>query len=217
MRRAATIGVLAAAVAAVPDSASADPQRAGAQVEAFVGGSVCLDGRASCSRTAHPLTGRMQPSFGGGVNLGFRPRPWIVVGAMYRVGMFDPDYADGLDVIDAVHQHTVGVGVRPILVLGRFDLGLQVGVAYSRQIADVRERGRGEFTQGVSLVTGVTADVFVTDHVFLGLGVDALVNLHGTVCRRTELLTTCARAVGRVPLIPNHQLLFGARVGTTFG
>ena len=212
------IGLVAAIVAGAPASAGAEPARGGGQVEAFAGGSFCIDGRVGCSRTSLPVTGGMEPSFGGGLGLGVRPRPWILIAALYRAGRFDPDYADvGREVYDAVVQHTIAVAVRPILPVWRFDLGLGLGVGYSRQAADYREPGRRDFTQGVTLVSGITADAFVTDHVFAGVGVDVLINLHGAVCRRTYIASDCGRASGRVALTPNHQVLFGLRIGTTFG
>ena len=216
--RVARVGGWVIVAGLLSSTAEAAPARSGAQLEGSVGASVCIPGRADCTRSALPVTGRMQPSFGGGVAVGARPRPWIAFMAMYRAGMFDPDYVDiDGDVLEYVLQHTAGVGVRPILPIWRFDLGLQLGAAYSRQTAGYREPGRRDYTQGFSIVTGVTVDLFVTDHVFVGAGADMIFDIHGVSCRRTSSTTTCGRASELSSFTPNHQLLFGLRVGTTFG
>jgi hypothetical protein len=207
--------VAAALLAGAPASTRAEPARSGAQVEAFAGGSACIDGSAGCSRDAPPITGRTQPSFGGGLAVGGRPRPWIFLAALYRVGLFDPDY-QGVEG-DHIVQHTIAFAVRPILPVWRFDLGLNLGVGYSRQAVDFRESGRRDFTQGATFIAGITIDTFVTDHIFAGVGADMLLNLHGTMCRRTQFVTDCARVVEGIAFTPNHQVLFGFRIGTTFG
>jgi hypothetical protein len=214
-RRAAFTAIL---VGLLSTTAEAAPARSGAQLEGSVGASVCIEGRVDCTRTALPVSGRMQPSFGGGVAVGARPRPWIAFMALYRAGLFDPDYVDmNGEVLEYVQQHTAGVAVRPILPLWRFDLGVQLGAGYSRQTAGYREPGRRDYTQGFSIITGVTVDYFVTDHVFAGVGADMIFDIHGVLCRRTNSTTTCGRSLDPFAFTPNHQLLFGLRVGTTFG
>jgi hypothetical protein len=213
---ASTIGGLLAVGA--PTTTFAAPARHGGQIEGLAGISVCIDGRAGCTREAVPIRGDMGPSFGGGLALGARPLPWLVIAGLYRAGLFDPDYSDGEgEIHDRIVQHTVGLVVRPILPVWRFDFGLNLGVGYSRQSADFRETGRREFTQGASFITGVTIDAFITDHLFAGFGVDVLANLHGTVCRRTHVVTDCLRAFPSVTFGPNHQVLLGVRFGSTFG
>ncbi len=206
------------AIALLPATARAEPQRIGAQVEALGGLAFCVDGPPECERDALPVPGRMQPSFGGGVAIGARPRPWIIVAAVYRAGLFDPDYG-GVDgkLIDHVVQHTIAAAVRPVLPVWRMDFGLTLGVGYSHQSADFHESGRREFTQGATFITGLTIDGFITDHVFAGIGAEMLANLHGAVCRQTSVVSSCVAFMPRDAVTPNHQVLFGLRLGSTFG
>ena len=218
MRTTAAIALAVALVVGVPASARAEPQRIGAQVEAFGGAAFCIDGRADCDREALPVRGDMQPSFGGGLAIGGRPRPWIALLAIYRAGLFDPDYIDVEgEVLDRVVQHTIAAAVRPVLPVWRFDLGFTFGVGYSYQGADYHEPGRRDFTQGVTFIGGLTFDGFFTDHLFAGVGVDVLANIHGAVCRRTNTASSCSTVVPDIAFTPNHQVIFGLRIGSTFG
>jgi hypothetical protein len=189
------------------------PRREGGQLELLLGATACMPGESQCSVDDD---GRTWPSFGGGVNLGWRINPYFMIGAGYRYGMFHPDY----DFIaardyDFAHQHGVYALFRPILPIGRVDLALDIGPGYSGQFF---ERGGNErdFSHGFSFIFGPSIDVFVTDRFFIGAKVDFLLNSHRQVCTKTADRTVCTEP-GDDAIAPVHQVIYGLHLGGTFG
>lgn len=218
-----SLSIAAAVIAsqAVATPASADPNRRGIQVEGMIGGAGCLDGRVDCERDEPDdlLSGRSRPSFGTGVALGVRPLRWLMVGGLYRWGMFDPAYrSDGQDTYRWSGQHTAAVFVRPIIPIWRVDLGLNIAPGYSRQVFRRHGPVDRDYSQGFALLTGPTVDIFVTEHLFLGGEVDLIFNTQRRACQRREQGTTCFDiGDGDQPSpAPTHQLLFGFHIGGTF-
>jgi hypothetical protein len=189
-------------------------ERRGGQIEGLVGLSACMPGRASCERGegATITVGDTRPSFGAGVNAGWRATRWLMLGGAYRFGMLDPDYDLPYNV---AYQHSGYFVVRPILPVWRLDFGLDLGPGGSRQTFRL-QNGDMDFSQGFSFLVGPTVDLFITRRVFLGAKVDLLINGHRTTCRERGDRTTCTRSADE-QLAPVHQVLFGLHIGATFG
>jgi hypothetical protein len=192
------------------------PRREGGQIEFFAGATACIPGEAECSIDATGIDGFTLPGFGMGVNLGWRANRYVMVGGAYRFGMFHPDF----DVVAAsdyryAFQNSVYAVVRPILPIGRVDLGVDLGPGWSRQ-EFIRDGDRRDYSQGFSFVIGPTIDVFLTDRFFLGAKVDFLLNAHGEVCSQAGDRTVCTSAGSR-DVAPVHQVIYGIHLGGTFG
>ena len=197
--------------------AEARPNKRGFQLEGMIGGAACMPGRAPCRQNETLFNGYTRPSFGTGGALGFRPVKWFMVGGIYRFGLFHPVYkTDDDSNYKWAGQHTVGLLFRPILPLGRLDLGLNLAPAYSRQIFRLNQGSDRDLSQGFAFLVGPTLDVFITDNFFLGAGVDFVFNSQKKVCQSREGVTTCTTKPVRM-VAPTHQVLFGLRVGGTFG
>jgi hypothetical protein len=210
----------AAALVAIPATAEAAPdvQRRGGQWEILVGGTGCIPGRADCKRDQVGVAiGTTRPSFGTGATLGWRAARFFMIGGAYRFGMFDPDYEvveTGIDYRVA-YQHSAFLVLKPILPIWRFDLGLDLGPGYSRQVFR-RSALDKDFSQGFAFLIGPSIDFFITQRVFLGGKVDFILNAHREVCEERSGSRNCARSERR-HLAPVHQVLFGFHLGGTFG
>jgi hypothetical protein len=214
----AAAAALVVFVHAEPASAHPDVERSGVQFEGLIGGSNCLPGKVHCRADNPTLNGITRGSFGTGVSLGWRAASWFMLGAGYRFGLFRPDYQTvGLDAdYDWGAQHTVVALARPILPIWRFDLGVNIGPGFSRQLFRF-ENGDKDFTQGFTFLTGPTVDIFVTRHVFLGFEADFIFNVHDDVCQRRGNEINCIDGRRDSDLAPVHQVIYGFHVGGTFG
>jgi hypothetical protein len=192
------------------------PRREGGQIEFFAGATACIPGEAECNIDAAGIDGFTLPSFGMGVNLGWRANRYVMLGGAYRFGMFHPDF----DVVAAsdyrfAYQNSIYAVVRPILPIGRVDIGVDLGPGWSRQVFQ-RDGDRRDYSQGFSFIIGPTVDVFVTDRFFIGAKVDFLLNAHAEVCSQAGNRTTCTGASSR-DVAPVHQVIYGIHLGGTFG
>lgn len=192
------------------------PERRGIQIEGMIGGAGCIPGRAPCRYQGELFSGYTQPSLGVGGTLGWRARKWFLIGAMYRLGMFTPNYDGENSNYRYAAQHTVALVLRPILPIWRFDLGLNVAPGYSRQVFRYDRSKDRDWTQGFSMMVGPTIDVFITDRFFLGAEVDFIFNTQRRVCIERGDTQQCANDPAR-PLAPTHQALFGLHLGGTIG
>ena len=189
------------------------PRRQGGQIELLLGATACLPGETRCNIDDD---GRTWPSFGGGVNLGWRVNPYFMFGVGYRYGMFHPDYDFvAASDYDFAHQHSVYALFRPIIPIGPVDIGLDIGPGYSGQFF---ERGGNErdFSHGFSFLFGPSINVFVTDRFFIGAKVDFLLNSHRQICTATGERTVCTEP-GNEDVAPVHQVIYGLHLGGTFG
>jgi len=202
---------------ALSATAAADENRRGIQVEGMVGGSACMNGRADCHYDHVEFDGRTRPSFGTGLTIGARPLRWLMVGGMYRWGMFNSSYHT-LSETDAYRwsgQHTAAVFIRPMIPVWRFDLGFNVAPGYSRQVFRRNEGRDADYSQGFAMLVGPTVDVYLTDRFFIGAEVDLVFNAHRESCRRRGGETSCTEQPQPSPA-PTHQALFGLNFGWTF-
>lgn len=192
------------------------PKREGAQVEALVGGSNCLPGRAACKAGNDTLNGATRGAVGGGVAVGWRARRWMFVGAAYRGGMLRPDYEIvGGGSYERAAQHSILPVVRPILPVWRFDLGLNLAPGYSRQTFHREGRDR-DYTHGLAFGVGPVVDLYVTKRFFLGFQADFIFNAHRNVCEVRASATPCVQHAERHPN-PVHQAIYGLHLGLTTG
>jgi hypothetical protein len=193
-----------------------EPERHGLQIEGMIGGAGCIPGRAPCRYQEDTFSGYTQPSLGLGVTLGWRARSWLMVGALYRLGMFAPNYDGPASNYRYAAQHTAAVLIRPILPVWRLDLGLNVAPGYARQVFRYDRSDDRDYTQGFSMMVGPTIDVWLGDRFFLGAEVDFIFNTQRRVCLQRGNAELCANDPER-PLAPTHQSLFGLHLGGTIG
>jgi len=207
----------ASALAWQGTASAVEPNRRGGQIEGMIGGAACIPGRAPCHQSDLLFDGTTLPSFGTGVALAARPVRWFMLGGIYRFGMFHPRYdvSDGPDYRWA-GQHTVGFLMRPILPIWRFDLGFNIAPGYSRQIFKLDAGRDRDISQGFAMLIGPTFDVFLTERFFIGGGVDFIFNTQKKVCQSRGGTTECGVKLER-RVAPTHQVLFGFRLGGTFG
>jgi hypothetical protein len=193
-----------------------EPRRRGVQIEGMIGGAGCIPGRAPCRYRDDFLSGYTQPSLGTGATIGWRARSWLLVGAMYRLGMFAPNY-DGLDSnLRYAAQHTVAAVFRPILPVWRLDLGLNIAPGYARQVFRYERTRDRDWSQGFSVMVGPTIDVWLGKRFFLGAEVDFIFNTQRRVCVTRGSSELCSNRPER-QIAPTHQSLFGLHLGGTIG
>jgi hypothetical protein len=185
--------------------------RRGGQIELLLGATACMPADASCG-TGGGIASATLPSFGMGLNGGWRVNPYFMVGGAYRFGLFHP--GSDLDV-RLGQQHSIYAIVRPIFPVGRVDLGIDLGVGYSHQMFH-REGDRRDVSQGASFVLGPTLNVFLTDRFFLGAKIDFLLNAHYRVCSVVGDSRTCTPPEPG-DIAPVHQVIYGIHLGGTFG
>jgi len=210
---AAAIGLLA------PNAAEAKPKRRGLQKEFMIGASTCISGRAECSAENDAIAGRTNPHVGVGVTLGYRPLRFLMFGAAFNLGFFNPEYeAAGADVYRHARQHSYFGIMRLILPIWRFDIGLEVGPGWSRQIFRGTEKlpFSRVFSQGFAMKTGPVIDIFVTRRLFLGIRADIIINRHNRVCTDDlEWQRSCASAQD-TDQAAVHQVTTGFHIGSVF-
>lgn len=184
----------------------------------MIGATACIPGRAPCRHDDSFIDGSTLPSFGAGAALAARPVRWFMLGVIYRYGMFNPSYevSSGTNYRWAA-QHTVGFLMRPILPVWRFDFGLNLAPSFARQVfrLDTSDRDR-DFSQGFAMLVGPNIDVFVTERFFIGAGADFIFNTQKKVCSVRGGDRSCSTSPER-RVAPTHQVLFGLRLGGTFG
>lgn len=155
----------------------------------------------------------MEPSFAIGGNIGFRPIPWLIFGGLYRWGMFNPDFdVAGSDRYQWAGQHTVGLFVRPVLPIWRFDLGVNIAPSYARQVFVRNNNSAEDYSQGFAVLVGPTIDFFLTDRFFIGAEIDFVFNTQNELCRNVGGEVRCFED-DELAIAPTHQVLFGLHVG----
>jgi len=207
---------LGLATLVAPSARAEKPVREGVQLEGLIGGSACMPGRAPCRYEDELFTGNTRPSFGMGATLGWRARRWFLLGAAYRLGMFDPSYSGDSSDYSYAAQHTVAFVMRPIIPIWRFDLGLNVAPGFGRQVFHYQGSADRDWSQGFSMMVGPTIDVFITKRFFIGGEVDFIFNTQRRVCSERGRSEVCSNDPER-SVAPTHQALFGLHLGGTFG
>jgi hypothetical protein len=208
----------AAALAPAPALAKPKVDRKGGQGALLMGAAFCVPGRLADCQPGNDITigGENQPSFGMGLELGWRANRFVWIGAAYNLGLFNTS----VEVLnegtyDALRQHAVYGVIRPVLPIWRFDFGLDLGFGWSRQVAAF-DRDNKDLTQGFSAKIAPVVDIFLGRRLFIGAKADLILNEHREACRVRGDVRTCEKT-SRDELAPLNQLIFGVHIGGTFG
>lgn len=191
-------------------------QRRGIQLEGMIGGAGCIPGRAPCRYDTQFFSGYTAPSLGLGATIGWRAAPWLMVGGMYRLGMFTPLYDGPSPRYSVAAQHTVAAFIRPILPIWRLDLGFNLAPGYGRQTFHFDRSDDRDYSQGFSILLGPTIDFWVRPRLFLGAEIDFIFNTQRRVCSQRGGADRCLISPTN-QVAPTHQSLFGFHIGGTFG
>ena len=205
----------------LPDIAQAKqpknkPERKGGQAELMVGASVCIPGKSDCQAEG---VGNTAPSIGMAFDLGWRAHPAFFIGAGYGVGWFNPNWDDGFGerlYNNAFQQGVFGV-LRAYIPIWRIDIGFELSPGWSRQtfVAAEDQNFRRSYTQGFALRPGLSLDIWLGRHVFLGAKVDTIFNVHREACLKTETSRECDLG-GDSGHARVHQLIGGVHFGGSF-
>lgn len=213
--RALVVGCSLLLLAREAGAAELEPKRKGFQIDVAGGLSFCLPGGAArCKR----VDGVTAPQAGGVVTMGYRPRSWLLAGLSYEFGLLRPTHTDilgsnGRPLYGLARHQGIFAVVRTGVDVGRVDLGLEVGLGYSQQVAPyVHEDFRGQRygTRGFAARVTPLIAVYLTRRVYLGLRWDVTLNFHRSqACGPSP----CPGPV-RAPTFGHHALL-GAMFGVT--
>ncbi|WP_157595155.1 hypothetical protein [Plesiocystis pacifica] len=190
------------------------PKRRGGQAEVLAGASACLPGPGDCKDDS---LGKTAPSVGMAFDIGYRAHPGFFIGAGYQVGWFNPTWSledDQPEFSNAYQQGIFGV-LRGYWSLWRFDIGFELAPGWSRQTFVRSEGDTRHYSQGFALRPGLSLDIFVSRHVFLGAKADVIFNLHRQICERTGNDTICEGGLD-IRQARVHQLIGGVHVGGVF-
>lgn len=187
----------------------------GVQLEGMIGGAGCIPGRAPCRYDTQFFNGYTAPSLGLGLTLGWRPASWIMVGGMYRLGMFSPRYDGRGSGYSIATQHTVSAFIRPILPIWRLDIGVNFAPGYGRQTFHFERNHDRDYSQGFSMLLGPTIDFWVLPRFFVGAEIDFVFNAQRRVCSLRGGSDSCVVNPSN-QVAPTHQSLFGFHMGGTF-
>lgn len=198
---------------ATAEAGNNKPKRKGGQAEVMVGASTCVPGKGECKADG---MGQTAPSVGMAFDLGWRAHRSFFLGAGYGVGWFNPTWqATGQREFRSAFQQGVFGILRTYIPIWRIDIGLELAPGWSRQTF-VRQTGASRtYSQGFALRPGLSLDIWVSRHVFLGAKVDMIFNFHGEVCEKTRSSRTCDLGLSlRQSRV--HQLIGGVHVGGNF-
>jgi hypothetical protein len=189
------------------------PKRKGGQAEVMVGASACVPGKGECK---DETLGSTKPSVGMAFDIGWRAHPAFFIGAGYGIGWFNPTWetATGREFRSAYNQGVFGI-LRAYIPIWRIDIGFEVAPGWSRQTFVNKGGGARNYSQGFALRPGLSLDIWLGRHVFIGAKVDFIFNFHNENCLKTSSMRDCT--IGddfRQTRV--HQLIGGVHVGGSF-
>jgi hypothetical protein len=199
---------------ALPTEAHAGkPKRKGGQAEVMVGASACIPGKGECK---DETLGSSSPSVGMAFDIGWRAHPAFFVGAGYGIGWFNPTWetATGREFRSAYNQGVFGI-LRAYIPIWRIDIGFEVAPGWSRQTFVTKGGGSRNYSQGFALRPGLSLDIWLGSHFFIGGKLDFIFNFHNEMCLKTKSARDCS--IGddfRQTRV--HQLIGGVHVGGSF-
>jgi hypothetical protein len=190
------------------------PKRKGGQAEAMVGASACIPGKGECRDEA---LGSTSPSIGMAFDVGWRAHPGFFVGAGYGVGWFNPTWETvaGREFRTAYNQGVFGV-LRGYVPIWRVDIGFELSPGWTRQTFVSKSSNIRTYSQGFALRPGLSVDIWLGRHLFVGAKLDFVFNFHKEMCLKTESMRDCTIGTGEARDIRAHQLIGGVHVGGTF-
>jgi hypothetical protein len=208
------------AVLAAPTTAHArrgnkdnKPKRKGGQAEIMAGASACIPGKGECKADG---LGHTAPSVGMAIDVGWRAHPAFFIGAGYGVGWFNPTWelATQREFRNAFQQGVFGV-LRAYVPIWRIDIGFEVSPGWSRQTFVAASGNTRTYSQGFALRPGLSLDIWLGKHVFIGAKVDTIFNFHRELCQKTKTTRNCD--IGSDPRQSRvHQLIGGVHIGGSF-
>lgn len=189
------------------------PKRKGGQAEVLVGASACIPGKGECKADG---LGKTAPSVGMAFDIGWRAHKAFFIGAGYGVGWFNPTWqvAGAREFRSAFGQGIFGI-LRAYVPIWRIDLGFEVAPGWSRQTFVAAGGGLRTYTQGFALRPGVSLDIWLGKHVFIGAKLDTMFNFHNEQCEKTKSTRDCA-IDSDLRQTRVHQLIGGVHVGGNF-
>jgi hypothetical protein len=200
---------------ALPTEAQArnKPKRRGGQAEVMVGASSCIPGKGDCKDETY---GSSKPSVGMAFDIGWRAHPAFFLGAGYGIGWFNPTWETdaGRQFRTAYNQGVFGI-LRAYIPIWRIDIGFELAPGWSRQTFVSKGGGSRNYSQGFALRPGLSLDIWLGKHFFIGGKLDFIFNFHNETCLKTKTMRDCS--IGddfRQTRV--HQLIGGVHVGGSF-
>ena len=189
------------------------PKRRGGQAEVMAGASACIPGKGECQADS---LGKTAPSVGMAIDVGWRAHPAFFIGAGYGVGWFNPTWelAGQREFRNAFQQGVFGV-LRAYAPIWRIDIGFELSPGWSRQTFVAATGSTRTYSQGFALRPGLSLDIWLGKHVFIGAKVDTIFNFHREVCRKTKTTRNCD-IVSDPRQSRVHQLIGGVHIGGSF-
>jgi hypothetical protein len=189
------------------------PKRKGGQAEIMAGASACIPGRGDCKADG---LGKTAPSVGMAFDVGWRAHPAFFVGAGYGIGWFNPTWqlAGQREFRNAFQQGVFGI-LRGYIPIWRIDIGLELSPGWSRQTFVAASGNTRTYSQGFALRPGLSLDIWLGKHFFIGGKVDTIFNFHRELCQKTSSSRTCdIENNSRQSRV--HQLIGGVHIGGSF-
>lgn len=189
------------------------PKRKGGQAEVIAGASACIPGKGECKAEGF---GDSAPSVGMAFDIGYRVHPAFFIGAGYGIGWFNPRWEtlDGREFRSAYNQGVFGI-LRTYIPIWRIDIGFELAPGWSRQTFVNRSDRAHNYSQGFALRPGLSLDIWVSKHVFIGGKLDFIFNFHNETCVKTKSTRDCS-IDSDLRQTRVHQLIGGVHVGGTF-
>ncbi len=206
-------GLVALALPTQAHARPGKPKRKGGQAEVMVGASACIPGKGECK---DETLGESAPSVGMAFDIGWRAHPAFFIGAGYGIGWFNPTWETptGREFRSAFNQGVFGI-LRAYVPVWRIDIGFELAPGFTRQTFVSKGISARNYSQGFALRPGLSLDIWLGRHVFIGAKLDLIFNFHNETCLKTSSMRDCS--IGddfRQTRV--HQLIGGVHVGGSF-
>lgn len=189
-------------------------RRRGGQLDAVFGVSGCMAGPSACS-LGDKSSRAPGPLFGTSLNLGWRAHPHFFLGVGYTLGFFGPSSASPTGY-NRAYQNSVLAVIRGYLPADRFDFGFEVSPGWSR-VTFKADRSKGTaYSEGFVLRPAVSSSYWISEHLFLGIRFESLINMHRKLCSVSGTRVVCDLGDrGRRGSVATF--VGGIHIGGTFG
>lgn len=137
------------------------------------------------------------------------------MGVGYALGFFGPASANPTG-FNRAFQNSVLAVFRGYLPADRFDFGFEVSPGWSRVTFKADGSHSTAYSEGFVLRPAVSASYWISDHLFLGVRFESLINMHKKVCVVNGLRIGCDLGDrGRRGSVSTY--VTGIHIGGTFG